>query len=304
MAMQAALGSRVLLIAGAGYLGTVLIQKGKLSELIGEIQALVKGIEKGDSDGETDVLTHQVGLLAQQVRQLGSFRHITVLNNGQSGNYTGLIIPAATVGAVGYGYIWWKGWKISDLMYVTKQSMTAAVSNLTKHLEGVTDALAKAKEHLTQRIQGLDDKMDVQNEISRKIESDVNTIHDNIQMLDSEVGQLISFVSGLSLANYGIDCLCNLVKGKEVIMPKEMEVKFVSGSSRAITFPGDSGSMVMIYYITVSPKAAGIYFDTFHEGLKALDYLSILSDDIQVNGEEPQSPPRRLVLPRANSVKA
>ncbi|CAI0627716.1 unnamed protein product [Linum tenue] len=282
MAMQAALGSRVLLIAGAGYLGTVLIQKGKLSELIGEIQALVKGIEKGDSDGETDVLTHQVGLLAQQVRQLGSFRHITVLNNGQSGNYTGLIIPAATVGAVGYGYIWWKGWKISDLMYVTKQSMTAAVSNLTKHLEGVTDALAKAKEHLTQRIQGLDDKMDVQNEISRKIESDVNTIHDNIQMLDSEVGQLISFVSGLSLANYGIDCLCNLVKGKEVIMPKEMEVKFVSGSSRAITFPGDSGSM----------------------GLKALDYLSILSDDIQVNGEEPQSPPRRLVLPRANSVKA
>ncbi|CAL1413800.1 unnamed protein product [Linum trigynum] len=298
MAMQAALGSRVLLIAGAGYLGTVLIQKGKLSDLIGEIQALVKGIEKGDSDGETgqaDVLTHQVGLLTQQVRQLGSFRHITVLNNGQSGNYTGLIIPAATVGAVGYGYIWWKGWKISDLMYVTKQSMTAAVSNLTKHLEGVTDALAKAKEHLTQRIHGLDDKMDVQNEISRKIESDVNTIHDNIQMLDSEVGQLISFVSGLdkkldsleykqSLANYGIDYLCDLVKGKKVIMSKEMEVESISGSSRAITFPGDSGSM----------------------GLKALDCLSrnpSVTDGIQVNGEEPQSP-FRLVLPRVNSVKA
>ncbi|CAI0386734.1 unnamed protein product [Linum tenue] len=299
MAMQAALGSRVLLIAGAGYFGTVLIQKGKLSDLIGELQALVKGIEKGDSDGETgqaDVLSQQVRLLAQQVRQLTSARHITVLNTGQSGNFTGYIIPAATVGAVGYGYIWWKGWKLSDLMYVTKQSMTAAVSNLTKHLEGVTDALAKAKEHLTQRIQGLDDKMDKQNELSRKIESDVNAINDNILLLDSGMASLINYVSVLdekldslegkqSRANLGIQYLCNFVQGKKVKMPEALEEEFLPSRTRSITFHDASGPM----------------------GLKALDCFSRstsvppVTDGVQLNGEEPQTPSRPLL--RYNSAK-
>ncbi|KAH0991482.1 hypothetical protein GBA52_002965 [Prunus armeniaca] len=81
--------------------------------------------------------------LAAEVRQLGSSRQITVLNgNGSQIGLTSLIMPAATLGALGYGYMWWKGLKFSDLMYVTKRSMTAAVSNLHKHLESVTEAIA------------------------------------------------------------------------------------------------------------------------------------------------------------------
>ncbi|CAN0925896.1 Alpha-amylase 3, chloroplastic [Linum grandiflorum] len=271
-----------------GYAGTVLVQKGKLSELIGELQAIVKGIEKGETDGDSghaDAIAQQVRRLAQEVRQLASARQITVLNgNGQSGNLTGLIMPAAALGAVGYGYMWWKGMKFSDLMYVTKRNMTAAVSNLTKHLEDVSGALAKAKEHLTQRIQGLDDKMDAQKEISKAIQNDVTTINENIQLLDSDLWELQRIVSGLDgkigslenkqdLANMGIAFLCNFANGKKVTMPKVLEDQ--------LTGPGRSRSSL-----------------TFHQasdgmGLKSLTDSLARSASVPVNdinGEEPQMP--------------
>lgn len=40
-------------------------------------------------------------------------------------------------------YFWnGQGISFSDLMYVTKRNMASAVTNLTKHLEGVSEALA------------------------------------------------------------------------------------------------------------------------------------------------------------------
>lgn len=42
-----------------------------------------------------------------------------------------------------------QGLKFSDLMYVTKRSMANAVSNLTKHLEQVTEALSVSLTTLT-----------------------------------------------------------------------------------------------------------------------------------------------------------
>ncbi|CAN1187673.1 hypothetical protein LINPERPRIM_LOCUS31974 [Linum perenne] len=248
MAMQASFSSRLLLIGGSGYFGTVLVQKGKLSDLIGELQvistlcfylcqALVKGIEGGETDGESgsaDAIAQQIRRMAQEVRQLASARQITVLNaNGQSGNLTGLIVPATAVGVAGYAYMWWKGIKLSDLMFFTKRNMMAAVANLTKRLEDITGALSKAKEHLTQRIQGLDNKMDVQKEISKEIQNDVNTISENIQLLDSDLFDLNRIVSGLDgkidsleqnqdLANQGIAFLCNFTH--KLTMHKVQEV--------------------------------------------------------------------------------
>ncbi|ONI21835.1 hypothetical protein PRUPE_2G092400 [Prunus persica] len=70
-------------------------------------------------------------------------------------------MPTATLGALGYGYMWWKGLKFSDLMYVTKRSMNAAVSKLHKRLESVTEAIA--------RVQNLDDKLLEQKYIEKSI---------------------------------------------------------------------------------------------------------------------------------------
>ncbi|KAG6764424.1 hypothetical protein POTOM_031893 [Populus tomentosa] len=253
MAMQAGVSvSRILILAGAGYTGTIMLKNGKLSELLGELQSLTKGMEKSgeQSDGDSDysdAIAQQVRRLAMEVRQLASARQITVLNgnSGQMGNLTGLIVPAATLGALGYGYMWWKGLKFSDFMYVTKRSMASAVSNLTKHLEQVSEALSTAKTHLTQRIQLLDDKMESQKEISKAIQNDVNAASENLTQIGSELWQLQCLVSGLDgkigsleekqdIANMGVMYLCNFVGGKKAKMPKALEDQFKpSGRTRA-----------------------------------------------------------------------
>ncbi|XP_020216003.1 uncharacterized protein LOC109799790 [Cajanus cajan] len=172
--MQSRIGiSKILIIAGASYTGTVLIKNGKLSDLIGDLQLLVKGLEKsGDqAEGESeyaDAIAAQVRRLANEVRQLSSSRPITVLNGGsRQSNFSSLVVPAAAMGALGYGYMWWKGISFSDLMYVTKRNMEKAVADLTKKLQHASDVIADAKKHLTQRIQNLDDKMLKQNELAR-----------------------------------------------------------------------------------------------------------------------------------------
>ncbi|KAF2302410.1 hypothetical protein GH714_036214 [Hevea brasiliensis] len=228
-------------IAMKGYTGTILFKNGKLSDLIGELQSLVKGLEKsgeradGDSD-YSDALAQQVKRLAMDVRQLGSARQITVLNgsSGQIGNLTSLIVPATALGH----------W----VMVTCGGSMANAVSNLTKHLEQVTEALSAAKVHLTQRIQLLDDKMESQKEISKAIQNDVNAASENISQIGSELWQLQCLVSGLDgkigsleekqdLANMGVLYLCNFVGGNKMKMPKALEDQLKpSGRTRSITY--------------------------------------------------------------------
>lgn len=163
-----------------------------------------------------------------ELRHLASARQITVLNgnSGQNGNITSLIVPAAALGALGYGYMWWKGLSFSDLMYVTKRNMTTAVSNLTKHLEHVSDALAATKRHLTQRIENLDGKLDDQVEISKLIRNEVSDVRDDVSQICGDLDLLQRMVSGLDgkilsleqkqdFANTGVLFLCNKAEGKK-----------------------------------------------------------------------------------------
>ncbi|XP_042042434.1 uncharacterized protein LOC121787687 [Salvia splendens] len=240
MATQAGFGlSRIVLIAGAGYTGTILLKNGKLSDVLAELQNLVKGMEKsGESEGESDysdAIASQVRRLAMEVRQLASSRQITVLNgNSTQSNLTSLIVPAAAVGALGYGYMWWKGYSFSDLMYVSKQNMANAVSNLTKHLDHVSDALAAAKRHLTQRIENLDGKIDEQIEISKLIRNEVSDAQADLSQIGFDLNDLHQIVSGLDgklhsledkqeFANAGVMYLCSIINGKRMAMPERIQ---------------------------------------------------------------------------------
>lgn len=230
MAMQAGMGlSRIIFIFGTGYTATILAKNGKLSDVIGELQAFIKGFESsGEStNADSDPIAAQVRWLAQEVRQLANHSsQITVLNggSGQSG-ISSLIIPVGALGAVGYGYMWWKGFSFSDLMYVTKRSMESAVSNLTKHLEGVSDVLAKTKKHLTQRIENLDGKVDDVKEMTKLIKGDVSTVRVDLSRIGVELYDLKNTVYSLddrigsledkqTLTLAGVDYLCQLVDGK------------------------------------------------------------------------------------------
>ncbi|KAL5722627.1 hypothetical protein ACHQM5_006127 [Ranunculus cassubicifolius] len=231
MAMHAGIGiSRLLLLAGAGYSGTVMLSNGKLSDLLGHLQELIKGIEKkgGATNSEADAITAEVQRLAAVVRDMASSRQITILNSdsGRAGNLSCLVMPAAVLGAAGYGYMWLKGYSFSDLMYVTKHNMNAAVESMTKHLEQVSEKIAATKKHLTQRIQGLDDKLDEQKEMSKLIKNEVTDVRTDLSQINFDLDTLQRLVSGLDgkimsledkqdIANAGVYYLCNFVAGKD-----------------------------------------------------------------------------------------
>ncbi|XP_059651624.1 uncharacterized protein LOC132299163 [Cornus florida] len=261
MAMQTGIGfSRILFLAGAGYTGSVLMKNGKVSDIVGEVQSLLKRLDAPEDSSNADsgdAITAQVRRLAMEVRQLASARQITVLNgdSGQIGNITSLVVPAAAVGALGYGYMWWKGISFSDLMYVTKRNMSSAVSNLTKHLENVSEALAATKRHLTQRIENLDGKLDDQVEISKIIRNEVTDVRDDLSHIGIDLDELRRMVSGLdgkicSLeykqddTNLGIAYLCNVADGRKVKMPQRLQEQFkLSGRSHAYLTSSESPSL-------------------------------------------------------------
>ncbi|XP_043719996.1 uncharacterized protein LOC122667684 [Telopea speciosissima] len=234
MAMQAGMGfSKILILVGAGYTGSILLTKGRLSDLLGELQDLVKGLEKArdpsNADSEySDAIASQVRRLAMEVRQLASSRQITVLNGNSSqiGNMTSFAMPAVAIGALGYGYMWWKGLSFSNFMYVTKSHMANAVSSMTNHLEQLTNALAAAKRHLTQRIENLDGKLDDQKEMSKSIKNEVSEVRANLGQINYDLVSLQDMIRGLDgkivtledkqdIANAGVWYLCQFVGAKD-----------------------------------------------------------------------------------------
>ncbi|RCV16072.1 hypothetical protein SEVIR_3G110600v4 [Setaria viridis] len=247
---QAGMGlTKVVVLVGAGVAGSVVLRNGRLAEILGELQEILDKGSKGKGsggggDGEADLneaLTSQVRRLAMEVRQLTSSRPVTVIagGSGQSG-VSGLLVPAATVGALGYGYMWWKGISFSDLMYVTKRNMANAVSSMTKHLEQVQSSLAAAKRHLTQRIEKLDDKLDQQKALSGQIRDDVTDARLKLENIGSEIKNIKELVWGLDgkidsmeakqdFSCAGVMYLCQFIEQNGGKLPERLEGPKVTG---------------------------------------------------------------------------
>ncbi|CAL5188346.1 unnamed protein product [Lathyrus oleraceus] len=312
MAMQSGIGiSKVLFIAGAGYTGTILIKNGKLSDIIGELQSLVKGMEKygdqNDDDGDmTDAIAAQVRRLANEVRQIASNRSITVLNGGgQSSNLSSLVVPATVLGVAGYGYMKFKGLSFSDLMYVTKRNMEAAVADLTKKLQHASDVIADAKKHLTQRIQNLDDKMRKQNEKTRLIQDGVSdvrktvtNIHDDMSDMKLKVAQLDGRLNKVGenqeLANMGLDYIIGFIQANTRRVPDSLPGTI---SQEQPKLPWRSPGMLTLPGITYpgTPNLMGL--KDIAESLSSLDRSA--SDTIGLDKLEQQRKP----LLRCTSTK-
>lgn len=220
--------SKVLILVGAGMTGSILLRNGRLSDVLGELQEIMKGVNQGTASGPYDIalIQAQIRNLAQEVRDLTLSKPITILNgkSDSGGSLSSYILPAAAVGAMGYCYMWWKGLSLSDVMFVTKHNMANAVQSMSKQLEQVSSALAATKRHLTQRLENLDGKMDEQVEVSKAIRNEVNDVKDDLSQIGFDVESIQKMVAGLEgkiellenkqdVANTGIWYLCQVAGG-------------------------------------------------------------------------------------------
>ncbi|KAJ0965173.1 hypothetical protein J5N97_026311 [Dioscorea zingiberensis] len=220
--------SKVLILVGAGLTSSIILRNGRLSEVLSEIQELIKGInevEISPNRYDASVLAAQIRQLAQEVRDLTLARPVTIVNGeSSSGSLASYIMPAAAVGAMGYCYMWWKGWSFSDVMFVTKRSMANAVTNVSKQLEQVSAALALTKKHLTHRLENLDWKLDEQKETSKLIMNEVNGVNSDLSQIGFDIESIQKLVLGMEekigllenkqdMANAGIWYLCQVAGG-------------------------------------------------------------------------------------------
>ncbi|KAG2261610.1 hypothetical protein Bca4012_013678 [Brassica carinata] len=254
MAMQSGIGlTRILILAGAGYTSTILVKNGKMADLLGELQSLVKRFEKsGDhSDDDSDDMATQMQRLAMEMRQISSTRQITVMNGAQGADFTPLIVPAATLGAIGYGYMWYKGMSFSDIMCITKRSMEEAVSNLTKHLDTVSEAISNAKKHLSERLKRTDDKMELQKDLLKGVQDNVGLALEDLANIGDDFDAMQSMFGGMggkldsieykqNIANMGLMYLCDSMGGEnhkvpDILMQEKLRLYGKSNTCIVIT---------------------------------------------------------------------
>lgn len=231
MAMQTAgiSSSKILILVGAGLTGSIILKNGPLSDVLAELQELMKGVnqvEVSSNHFDPSLLAAQIRHLAQEVRDLTLSRPVTIVNgeSASNGSFASYIMPAAAVGAMGYCYMWWKGWSFSDVMFVTRRNMAVAVANASKQLEQISTALAVTKRHLIQRLENLDGKLDEQKETSKGIMNEVNKVKTDLSQIGFDIESIHNMVSSLEgkigllenkqdMTNTGIYYLCQFAGG-------------------------------------------------------------------------------------------
>ncbi|KAL8543588.1 hypothetical protein ACS0TY_004236 [Phlomoides rotata] len=261
---------KLTLIVGAGLVGSVLAKEGRASSVSdffsGAFKIALKQLKKDDkttssSKPRNDSLMQQVNSLREELQLLASNRSVTIVtgNRSASGKYGVVVI----VVVVGYGYLWWKGWKLPDMMFATRRGLNDACASVAKQLEGVYSSVSATKKHLSSRIDRVDCKIDecadntsaTKEEVSelrgdvKLIGTDVQTVHHVVRSLETKisriegkqneinsgVGNLLSFVD-----NLGNSRIPEQIEGSASISSRHaLEMPKVS-PSRALSLPSST----------------------------------------------------------------
>lgn len=247
MALQTGVSSsKVLILVGAGLTGSIVFNSGRLSELVAQLQEILKGVDEAEVSSnkfDSALLAAQIRQLAQDIKELSLSAPITIYNGNStsSGSYASYLVPAAALGAMGYCYMWWKGWSFTDAMFVTKRNMANAVTTVSKQLENVSQTLATTRRHLSKRLESLDWKLEEQKEISQLIADDVDDVKLNLSQIGLNVEVIHQMVSGLEdkielieskqdVTNSGLWHLCQLADGFQDAQ-KSKKIKDVGGTN-------------------------------------------------------------------------
>jgi uncharacterized protein (UPF0335 family) len=190
MAMALPLG-KITILVGAGIMASVLAEEGRVSHFLsGAIKTALKGLKQSDSALSTgkprnDALLAQVNSLREELQLLASSRPMTIITStGSGGGKYGAIVIVIVVGS---GYVWWKGWKLPDMMFASKRSLSDACTSIAGQLETVYSSISAAKRHLSSRIEKVDKSLDECAELTSSIGEEVTEIKSEVKLVGVDV---------------------------------------------------------------------------------------------------------------------
>ncbi|KAJ0969214.1 hypothetical protein J5N97_022091 [Dioscorea zingiberensis] len=255
--MAAAIG-KLTIIIGAGIVGTALAKEGHLFDVTGLFSGALKIVTRHlqkDKDNSSstgkphnDALLAQVNNLRQELQLLASSRSVTIITGIRSGSGAFTVKTVIVIGVVGYGYIWWKGWKISDMMFVTRRGFTDACSTVAKQLDLVSSSISAAKRHLSSRIDRVDCNLNESVELTAATKEEVSklhgklsgfhdefeSVHQAVQSLETKLGRI---EGNQDFTTRGVYHLCQFVQGLEKSRNTDSIQVLPSSSVRALELP-------------------------------------------------------------------
>ncbi|KAI4308423.1 hypothetical protein L6164_031501 [Bauhinia variegata] len=139
-------------------------------------------------------------------------------NSSSAGSYACCILPAVILATLAYLYMPRKDWCFDHVMYVTRRNFNIAVETLLKQLENVIASLASVKEILSEKLGGLDLKLDQLMELTQKtyhcladVKSKLFRIGNEVEHIHRQVSETIERVKRMEskqdMTNEGIDYL-------------------------------------------------------------------------------------------------
>ncbi|KAJ0428116.1 hypothetical protein HanHA300_Chr17g0642571 [Helianthus annuus] len=230
---------KLTIIIGAGLVGSVLAKEGRMpgvSDLFSGASKVLKLISHDEKPASktkplNDSLLAQVNSLRQELQLLASNRPVTIVtSSGSGGNKYGVVIIVAVVG---YGYVWWKGWKLPDMMFATKRSLSDATSAVAKQLETVYSSLAATKRHLSSRIDRVDCSLDEVAEITASTKEEVSAIRGKTKVFSEDVQSIHNKVYTLDETNLGVKRLIHTA----ISMENQAQSNSLMGSQSSSSKP-------------------------------------------------------------------
>ncbi|KAL6624648.1 hypothetical protein ACP70R_031969 [Stipagrostis hirtigluma subsp. patula] len=205
----------VAILVGSGIVGSVLTSDEKLPKVKDVFSGAAKfvkkhGKEAGDSksgsDPHTAQLLSQVNTIREELQYLSS-RPVTVVTNAATSGPGAYTITAVVIaGVIGYAYIKWKGWKLSDMMFVTKRGLSDACNVVGNQLDQVSDSVVVTRKHLAGRIDRVDISLDETQLIIEGTRDEVTVIHEDLSAFQEDLQSVNSVVQSLESKLGRLEC--------------------------------------------------------------------------------------------------
>ncbi|CAN6349407.1 unnamed protein product [Urochloa humidicola] len=188
----------VFIVIGSGLAGTVLTSSEKVGDLFsGALKFVTKHGKDGGNAKSGSENTAQLASQVQNIREellLLKTRPVTVVTSAaKSGPGASTITAVVVVGVIGYAYIKWKGWKLSDMMFVTKRGLSDACNVVGSQLDQVSDTVLVTRKHLAGRIDLVDSTLDETQQIIEGTRNEVAVIHGDLSAFQEDL-QSVNFV--------------------------------------------------------------------------------------------------------------
>eukprot|EP00884_Botryococcus_braunii_P017000 jgi/Botrbrau1/3984/Bobra.0365s0056.1 len=218
------------MVKGGGVLGALLGAGGTAAYYNGiDVTAALRGILNAQPTlpawnlGQNTDLDQLRRLVEQLARDVNTPRGGVTIVQQPHGRGTGFVLYAVAVAGAGVLYLRiWRGWKFTDMMYVTRSSLNSSLGRVTAGVEGLSQRLQNVKAFLQQQVEAVSKKQDetiaAQQVMQRKLETvgtDVEGAREQVAGVHASVMELEGTLGELNqqqlVANDGIYLLCRVV---------------------------------------------------------------------------------------------